>query len=228
MCGVDRQEIRTSSFKPCDLAPNAKENSEELCMAAFTGKVEEVTKLLSKGKKSFLGRTGKPVNPDSRDQEGFSALYLAVQEGHIPVVNALIHAHADPSLPGCRDGVTPLCLAAGEGHLTALMLLAARGACLNTPTAQGVSPLLIAAQNGHAEAVSFLMEKKASVDACTPGGDSPLVCAARNGHLEVARLLVEGGARRDCKGQGKRPVEWVQLRVHDKETRQALIALLQE
>ena len=112
-----------------------------------------------------------------------------------------------------KDGshfVTPLIIAAHNGHLNSVKILLsykagieARGTLkIGDEVAEGCTPLWGAAAADHLDVVKLLLEQNADVDGKTSKGSTPLRVAAREGHLDIVRCLVDRGAdvnaRNDC------------------------------
>ena len=104
-----------------------------------------------------------------------------------------------------KDGshfVTPLIIAAHNGHLNSVKILLGYGAdieargTLNTggQVIEGCTPLWAAAYTGHLDVVKLLIEQNADVDGRASKGSTPLRAAAHEGHLDIVRCLVESGA----------------------------------
>ena len=104
-----------------------------------------------------------------------------------------------------KDGshfVTPLIIAARNGHLNSVKILLRykadiedRGTLkIGDEVAEGCTPLWAAAAFGRLDVVKLLIEQNADVDGRTSTGSTPLRTAAINGHLDVVRCLVESGA----------------------------------
>ena len=55
------------------------------------------------------------AEPNTADQQEFTPLYGAAQEGHNDVVQLLLDRGADPNMAN-QTGDTPLLVAASEGH----------------------------------------------------------------------------------------------------------------
>ena len=104
-----------------------------------------------------------------------------------------------------KDGshfVTPLSIAAHNGHLNSVKILLGYGADIEArgtlkienEVIEGCTPLWAAASAGRLDVVKLLIERNAAVDGRTSTGSTPLRVAAHDGHLDVVRCLVESGA----------------------------------
>ena len=104
-----------------------------------------------------------------------------------------------------KDGshfVTPLIIAARNGHLNSVKILLGYGADIEArgtlktgiEVIEGCTPLWAAASFGRLDVVKLLIEQNADVDGRTSTGSTPLRTAVINGHLDVVRCLVESGA----------------------------------
>ena len=104
-----------------------------------------------------------------------------------------------------KDGshfVTPLIIAAHNGHLNSVKILLGYGADIEDRgtlkirdhVIEGCTPLWAAAATGHLDVVRLLIERNADVDGRTSTDSTPLRAAAHQGHLDVVRCLVERGA----------------------------------
>ena len=104
-----------------------------------------------------------------------------------------------------KDGnqfVTPLIIAAHNGHLNSVKILLRYGADIEArgtlkiqnDVIEGCTPLWAAASAGHLDVVKLLIKRKADVDGRASKGSTPLRVAAHDGHLDVVRCLVERGA----------------------------------
>jgi ankyrin repeat protein len=78
-------------------------------------------------------------------------------------------------LVGYQGGMTPLLMAARQGHLEAAQLLLEAGAPINQVSAgDKTSPLLIAVINGHFDLAKYLLEKGADPNLASDNGAAPL------------------------------------------------------
>ena len=152
--------------------------------------------------------------------QGTSPLMIAAQEGHVPVVKALLEHKAEVNLKD-NNGLTALSIAACHGNVEAATVLSENGAERSGSSLaeeaffgdtskvvemikqgnlvdQGVdeeswTPLILAAQNGKTETVSALLEHGADVN-YKGVGTTALVEASKQGHIEVIRVLLKNGA----------------------------------
>ena len=113
-----------------------------------------------------------------------------------------------------KDGsyfVTPLIIAARNGHLNSVKILLKYGADIEVRVTlkigdivvEGCTPLWAAAFTGHLDVVKLLIERNADVDGRTSTGSTPLRAAAHEGHLDIVRCLVESGADVNARSQYK-------------------------
>jgi len=114
-------------------------------------------------------------------------LHRAAMEGDLPEVRNLLSLGLDVRAID-NHGKTPLCWAAGGGHVKVAEVLISHGADVNDGS------LAFAVAANAPEMVELLLLKGAR-----PGGD-PLVQAVEDGNVELARVLIDYGADVDAKG----------------------------
>ena len=113
-----------------------------------------------------------------------------------------------------KDGghfVTPLIIAAHNGHLNSVKILLGYGADIEArgtlkienDVIKGCTTLWAAAASGHLNVVKLLIERNADVDGGTSTDSTPLRVAVHDGHLDVVRCLVERGADVNARTQYK-------------------------
>ena len=110
------------------------------------------------------------------------------------VIRMLLDAKADPD-EAQDNGVTPVYMAAQNGHADALQLLLSAKADPDKAQDNGVTPMYMAARNGHADALQLLLGAKADPDEAQDNGVTPMYMAAQNGHADALQLLL--GAKAD-------------------------------
>ena len=139
----------------------------------------------------------KNVSIDIKDQEGETALMLAVRLGHAEIARKLLLHGADPKLTN-HHGQTALIMASEKGNMAIVRLLLESGAEVNAQDSRGRFPfagwtaLMFAARSGQAEAVKVLIANGADVNA--KAGETALMKAAYWGHKEIIALLIAAGA----------------------------------
>uniref|UniRef100_A0A8C0UHM1 Ankyrin 1 n=1 Tax=Cyanistes caeruleus TaxID=156563 RepID=A0A8C0UHM1_CYACU len=169
---------------------------------------------------SSLLQYGASANAES--MQGVTPLHLASQEGHADMVALLFskqangnlgnkvscpsascqaggkHASREQHLGGhlfsLQSGLTPLHLAAQEGHVLVADVLVKHGVTVDAMTRMGYTPLHVASHYGNIKLVKFLLQHQADVNAKTKLGYTPLHQAAQQGHTDVVTLLLKHGA----------------------------------
>ncbi len=131
------------------------------------------------------------MDPNTRSEQGQTALYMALREEAPRVTQALL---ANPALVVDATNAaneTALMMACLRGNLEAAKALLVRGASLNR---EGWAPLHYAASGNHLAVATWLLEQGAALEAVSPNGTTPLMMASRYGSEEMAQLLLKKGA----------------------------------
>jgi cytohesin len=179
-------------------------------------------------KKGGVGINSTPVFNDRkeavlymREDDGRTPLHDAALNGHKEVA-ALLLAHGakvnarnvgdsnikflearirrmDSSGGIPADSLTPLHLAAINGHQEAAALLLAQKADFNAKSRDGHTPLHLAVRMGHKEVAELLLANKAAINAKNVFGQTPLHDAARYDRKDIAELLLARGAEINAK-----------------------------
>src|SRR6266849_9384486 len=136
---------------------------------------------------------GQGVDPDSRNQEGATALMYAALHAGVPVMKLLLASKADPNAQN-HVGATALMWAAGDAGKVRLLVEA--GADVNARSRSGRTPLMMAAAYaGNLETVRFLVAKGADPKLVDQNGDGPVGAAASAGDAAILReVLATGGS----------------------------------
>lgn len=162
--------------------------SEIAYLAAGDGDVKALKAALKEGA-SPLWRDPLP------GADGTLGLHHACLEGHEDCVIVLLKA-GGPELIDmpCDDGITPLFLAADQGHVKITTLLLQLGADSDMAEEGGRTPLFAACSRGYPECAKALLVAGAGVDLQNKSGATPLYVACQEGHEACVEVLIKAGA----------------------------------
>ncbi|MCE3237049.1 MAG: hypothetical protein K0R24_30 [Gammaproteobacteria bacterium] len=203
----------------------------ELIIACQEGNIEKVEKILNDP-----NRTQKN-HPDWLDERGGCALIRIMEanpftDNHSVIIKLLIGHGADINIPHKKTGKTPLHVAAGYGHESALKLLIEAGANIDSVDIQGQTPLIFCANfSGCAKVMEILISKGANINARTlpsyrvadGGGLTALHAAVQaNGNEEntlenIRTLLLHGADENITSVNGMKPIN---MAITDKSKRE--------
>ena len=136
-------------------------------------------------------------------------IYYAAMLGFRDLVEHFIAERPQHATVSGGLEVTPLHVAASEGHSDVLPLLIEHGADINGLGRYGDTPLHRASENARLEVGRFLLNRGANVDVQNDFNNTALVYTAILGHAEFARMLLERGAMIDARsGHDRTPLHW--------------------
>jgi ankyrin repeat protein len=160
--------------------------AEALRQAAASGKVDAVQCLVQE-----LG-----VDVNEGDEEGYTPLYAAVQEGRTAMARYLVKGLCADVDRASKKGHTPLINAAQNGHLDiSCCFIKELDADVNKANGEGFTPLLLAIQEGHLPMVRSLIEALgADIKKVSHDGRTPLMVASYGGHTKIVHVLIKHGA----------------------------------
>ena len=172
-----------------------------------------------RGDTTRLDDIAEDADPEARDRDGRTPLYLATREGNTAIIPALVARGADPNAKDEKDD-TLLRLAIRLGNDTAAYLLEL-GADPNAKDEKGETPLHVAVGHDNPAVITLLIAEGADPNARDARGRTPLhLAAALNADPEMITRLIEGteikkGADRNAKDEkGETPLH-VAIRLGD-------------
>ncbi|EEY20999.1 ankyrin repeat and protein kinase domain-containing protein [Verticillium alfalfae VaMs.102] len=161
-------------------------STEQLLQAAASADAEDLRRLTQY----------YTTDVDIRNQDGLSALHLAILSQHDGAVEALVEANADIEAT-TPAGKRPLFLAIEESRTEVVRFLLAHHA-LTDADAGGRMPLHEAASRGNVHVVRLLLDYGADIQALSTDERDALFFAVRSQNVAVARLLLDRGADPDA------------------------------
>ena len=154
----------------------------------------------------------KVLYPEGNDchAESDYPLHDAVFAGDLDLVNHFITFHmteADVNVARGNGRMTPLHLAARDGHAAIAAALIAATANVNATNREGAAPLHLAAGGDHAAIVTMLIAATANVNARSGAGSRPLHFAVNRGYAAIVSLLIAATASVNVKNDvGETPL----------------------
>lgn len=173
------------------------EQYAELVEAVQHGDIDRVREFLELG-----------LDPNySEDDDGWSLLHWASQEGHTDIIKLLVENGADVDAKFLRN-ITPLFNATGEGNLSVVTTLLQLGADVNSNGRNGTA-LHNAVVYGYKEIAKLLIVSGADVNAVDGlEGRTPIFEGAARGHTDLVQLVLAHGAKKDVRdNDGKLPID---------------------
>ena len=140
------------------------------------------------------------VDVNHAENNGYTALHIAVQQQFPDVVCLLIDAGADIEVKS-KVGRSPLLLASTTGHLDIVKMLVEAGAGVCVSDSHRYTCLIIASGSGHTETVRYLVGLKDVDVNHTNCGHTALHFAVMRNHPGVVEVLFEAGADIEVKDE---------------------------
>ena len=120
----------------------------------------DLLKYSKKGdKEKILELISNPnININYKNEEGWTALHFACDEGNLKISEILIKSNINIDIQN-NEGKTPLHISAFNGFFDISKLLVENGANLNTLDNENNLVIHLCAQNGHSELLAYLLDK---------------------------------------------------------------------
>ena len=144
-------------------------------------------------------------NLNSQNEDGQTALMMALVNNNIKVAKILIKAGADVNIQD-NNGFTPL-MAASEidedkgDDIELVRMLIEAGADINIKDVNDFSALMHASNHENLKIVKILIKAGADLDSQNEGGNTALMIAVENNNIKIVKILVEAGADLDYQNE---------------------------
>ena len=113
------------------------------------------------------------INIDYQDENGFSALHYASDEGNLKIVDILLNSNCETNIKN-NEKKTPLHLSSKKGYFDVSKKLIEKGALLNVYDSEKNSPLHYVCMNNHVELFKYFLGKLPQADSKNIYGKMPI------------------------------------------------------
>ena len=152
-----------------NLNNNIDELYRNLLVISKSGDKQEFLKIL--GQINSLPKNQQNIN--YQDENGFSALHYACDEGNLKIVEILLKANCDTNIRN-NEKRTPLHLSSIRGYFDISKVLLESGALLNVYDAEKNSPIHYVCMYNYVELLKFFLSKLPQVDIENIYGKRPI------------------------------------------------------
>lgn len=172
--------------------------------AVLSGSVHHTRRAINKIMKPGQGKQPDPAMMNAYDEQGRTALCIAVRIKQPEMVLDLLENEALPDVCDESTGRTPLMFSVMNHTLDISKNLLRYNASVDMPDFHCVTPLMLACANKDLKHCELLCAKLAEVDAQDENGWTPLHYAALNNAPKVILLLLTEGANRSLRDNNRR------------------------
>jgi len=163
-------------------ASQLRDMSALLVDAAAGGSIPTVQQIIAAG-----------VSVDATNTDGLTALFAAIHNRQVRMVDYLIQARADVTSVA-KTGILPLSYVAVLGYTDLVTTLIEADAPINAVDKFQQTALYLACQNRHTAVAARLIQEGANINTLVASVGTPLSVAATRGSDEILRLLLDARA----------------------------------
>ena len=178
------------------------EHNADIDKKKFSNQATALTYACSTGDTMAVKKLMKKYNDLGKKEVGPTPLYVASQNGQLPIVEQLLKTKVDPNIP-MDNGETPLYIASKNGYLRIVKQLLKARAHPDLSDSSGQAPLHHACLNSFLPIVQELLQENANPNIATDDGVTPLHFACQISHLPIVEELLQKQADPNFKRKDK-------------------------
>ena len=143
------------------------------------------------------------------DENGRTALTIAVMEKRADLAEILLTSGANPDVGDVRSGLSPIHYATFTDSTSTVELLLANRAHPDLPDCYGMTPMMLACGLGHVLIMDVLLNAGAAIESRDSIGWTPLHYCITGDSIECLKTLLDEGADRSITDKkGLSPYDW--------------------
>ena len=166
------------------------ERNADIDKKKFSNQATALTYACSTGDTMAVKKLMKKYNDLGEKELGPTPLYVASQNGQLPIVEQLLKTKVDPNIK-MDNGETPLYIASKNGYLRIVKQLLKARAHPDLSDSSGQAPLHHACLNSFLPIVQELLQENANPNIATDDGVTPLHFACQISHLPIVEELLQ-------------------------------------
>ena len=160
--------------------------------------------------------TNRHMDINYKDENGYTALHYACDEGNLKIVEILLNANCDPNLKN-NDKETPLHLASKRGYFDINKKLIENGALLDIYDSKKNSPIHYVCQYNYIELLIYFLTKLPQIEVKNIYGKKPIDLTTNNEIKDLLKKSLNKNENKSNKNNIKENNDYKQKKLFEKK-----------